>query len=287
MAITKLSTKDALTAPASGDIIHVVDDPSGTPVSKKMTLSTLAGTLSGMNLTGTKTAAYTAAVGDHVLVDSNGAAGDFDVTLPASPSDGDMVIITMITDHATRTVGIDRNSSNVQGSTTVTKWTFVLEGDSATFLYVGGDVGWAVEDRIQPHLCMIYQATSSQSISSSSVTKVTMNTTGVNVGGLADLSNNRVTLRRAGNYNIATRTSMGTLVSAGDQHANYTHVNGSTVSLAIVTYQVGPSYVLNEIFQSLAAADYIEVNVWQNAGSARNTYVVSGHESRIILRELR
>lgn len=42
MADTKISDLTALTDPATGDILAIVDDPAGTPVTKKITVDTLA-----------------------------------------------------------------------------------------------------------------------------------------------------------------------------------------------------------------------------------------------------
>lgn len=41
MADAKLTALDALAAPAGGDLLYIVDDPAGTPVSKKITVSDL------------------------------------------------------------------------------------------------------------------------------------------------------------------------------------------------------------------------------------------------------
>lgn len=43
MADSKISALTALTTPASEDLLVVIDDPSGTPTSKKMTLQSLFG----------------------------------------------------------------------------------------------------------------------------------------------------------------------------------------------------------------------------------------------------
>ena len=41
MADAKLTALDALAAPAGGDLLYIVDDPSGTPVSKKVTVDSI------------------------------------------------------------------------------------------------------------------------------------------------------------------------------------------------------------------------------------------------------
>lgn len=89
-------------------------------------------------------AAVVARGGQHVLVDSNAAVGDFAVLLPANPSSGDVVRITLTTGHATRKVTIDRNGNTIDGSTNVGYWDLLSTGDSVEFTYLG--TGWIVSD---------------------------------------------------------------------------------------------------------------------------------------------
>ena len=55
MADRKVTQLVDLTSPAAEDLLLVVDDPNGTPVSKKMTKKTLFGNASNTNITGTLT----------------------------------------------------------------------------------------------------------------------------------------------------------------------------------------------------------------------------------------
>jgi hypothetical protein len=55
MADRKVTQLVELTSPAAEDLLLVVDDPNGTPVSKKMTKKTLFGNASNTNITGTLT----------------------------------------------------------------------------------------------------------------------------------------------------------------------------------------------------------------------------------------
>jgi len=88
-----------------------------------------------------KTAGFTAVSGNGYFVNTTSAA--ITVTLPASPSAGDIVAVK---DYAgtstTNAITIARNGSNIRGGTN----NFTLEKDNsgATFIYVDGTEGWQV-----------------------------------------------------------------------------------------------------------------------------------------------
>lgn len=162
--------------------------------------------------TSTKSAAYTAVSGDEVLCDTNAAAGDFDITLPASPNAGDVVRIVLITDHATRDVKIDRNGSNWMGSTAADiedRYMLCLEGDSVTVKYMGGGVGWSViDDSIQIHKAYMRPATQTTTLTTGNLIKLVYDTSVYDKGGLVDLTNEQFTIRRTGEYFVKTMASM-------------------------------------------------------------------------------
>ena len=68
----KLTDRSALALPISTDIVHVVDDPGGTPTSHKVTLADLSKGLVGANIPGSISAA--AAIADDSLVRGDGGA---------------------------------------------------------------------------------------------------------------------------------------------------------------------------------------------------------------------
>jgi hypothetical protein len=93
-----------------------------------------------------KTSGFTAVSGNGYFCNTTSAA--FTVTLPASPSAGDVVAIA---DYAntfdTNNVTIGRNGSNIQGS--ADDFAAEIEGLSITLIYVDGTQGWLSIDAAQ------------------------------------------------------------------------------------------------------------------------------------------
>ena len=90
-----------------------------------------------------KTASFTAVSGNGYFV--NTTSGAITVTLPASPSAGDIVAIA---DYAstskTNNITVGRNSSNINGS--ASDIIISIDGKSITLVYVDGTQGWKITD---------------------------------------------------------------------------------------------------------------------------------------------
>ena len=88
-----------------------------------------------------KTASFTAVNGKGYFVDTSGGA--ITVTLPASPSAGDIVSISDYANTSqTNNITVARNGSNIEGS--ATNLTIENNGIALTFVYVDGTRGWKV-----------------------------------------------------------------------------------------------------------------------------------------------
>lgn len=92
-------------------------------------------------LTAVKTAAYPAVSFEWVRFDLSAAGADVACTLPATPSVGDRVNVTLIT-AGSYSVQIGRNGSNVNGGTNLSRASLSQAGQTVSFLYVGGSTGW-------------------------------------------------------------------------------------------------------------------------------------------------
>ena len=120
----------------SGDTISI---PSGATLSVGGSVSGIEGIVSWD--TTPKTSAFTAVAGNGYFVDTSSAA--ITVTLPASPSAGDLVGIKDYKLTAdTNNITIARNGSKIQGITN----NFIIntEGRSVTLIYVDATQGWLI-----------------------------------------------------------------------------------------------------------------------------------------------
>ena len=122
---------NTITLGASGDTIALASGASQTGFGRTGTVDWQTGSI--------KTSGFTAANGEGYFCNTSGGA--FTVTLPSSPSAGDIVALA----DYTRTFGsnnltIGRNSEPIGG--VASDATLDTDGQSATFVYVDGTEGW-------------------------------------------------------------------------------------------------------------------------------------------------
>ena len=132
-ALTDLST-----SVAAVDLLHVVDDPSGTPINKKLSIASLFNNMPTWLAFDSTPQAMTAAgaVSITTAVTTVASSGAIALTL-ANGSTGQVKIITMITDGGDATL----TPTTLNGYTTVT---FNTDGDACILLYTDSTAGWSV-----------------------------------------------------------------------------------------------------------------------------------------------
>ena len=150
--ITPTADCGTVTLGDSGDTVAI---PSGVTLTSAGSITnsgtiTNTGTISGGTISGTidgqvnwqttvKTTAFTATAGEGYFCNTTSAA--FTVTLPASPSAGDIVGIKDYANTAdTNNITIGRNGSNIQG--TANDFVISTEGLSIVLIYVDSTKGW-------------------------------------------------------------------------------------------------------------------------------------------------
>jgi hypothetical protein len=150
--ITPTADCGTVTLGDSGDTVAIpagVTLTSGGALQNSGTI-TNTGSITGVAITGTidnqvnwqttvKTTGFTATAGEGYFCDTTSAA--FTVTLPASPSAGDLVGIKDYANTAdTNNITIGRNGSNIEG--VANDFVITVEGGSITLIYVDATKGW-------------------------------------------------------------------------------------------------------------------------------------------------
>ena len=124
-------SSNTITLGASGDTVTLASGASQSGFGRTGTVDWQTGSI--------KTATFTAANGEGYFCNTTGGA--FTVTLPASPSAGDIVAVADYTrTFGTNNLTIGRNSQPIGGI--AQDATLSINGEAATFVYVDGTEGW-------------------------------------------------------------------------------------------------------------------------------------------------
>lgn len=164
--------------------------------------------------TSLKTAAYTAVSGDWVICDANAAAGDIDITLPATPSVGDAVKISLVTAHATRKITINRNSSTIDGGTAAEFQDYNIlwkAGDTVTFR-CGATSAWLTSDRqIANRFCARAYSNTNQTSTGAGWTTCVLGSESYDYNG--NFASNTYTVPIAGRYLLHGQVYQNNLIA--------------------------------------------------------------------------
>ena len=253
MADSKLTALSAIT-PTDDDILYAVDDPSGTPVSKKVTVASLMRRSSLQVIA--KAIDYTAVAGDLVVVDASG--GNVTITLPASPVANDRIgVFAQTVGAGTNTVIVGRNSKNIDGA--AANRTFYIANSYEEYQY-DGTQWWVIEQKLTPHSGRMTLSSAITTNTAATSKKITFDTSVFSYGGLVDTANTRMTVRRAGRYLVVVGARPNSNVGDTKYYAAEIWLNGAVNSqnrqlgsVAAVAIVATASIVID-----LAAADYVE-----------------------------
>ena len=173
-----------------------------------------------------------------------------------------------------------------------------IDGEATIVLFVYQDAirivsdgsNWHIIDDYRiAHICVLKRNTA-QSIANSGQTKVSLNESVIDVGGIGDIStDNRVEVVRTGKYMISAEWTCQSM--SDDEHANvYIDVNGTTEAH---TWQWSSSSgnlynsATVSIIATLTAGQYIEMYVGQTSPAAVNTLTNHKDEPRLSVQEIR
>ena len=226
---------------------------------------------------------YTAAGYTTILV--NNSAADATVTLPAASAASERIYnIKKINSSAAYKVIIDGNGSEtIDGSTT---YNLYLQYESVKIQSDGSN--WHIlEKNLVPFLAKITRD-ASQSISHDTITVVNYDSSTFDNGSIADTSSNyRVTIKRAGKYQIAVYNSLTTYEQR--YLASGVKLNGSTVQKYHFDYSsssVGRPMSTLIITLDLSSGDYIEGLVYHNSGVTKSTNTSLHYKPELTIKEI-
>ena len=129
---------DLGTAVIGTDILHIIDDPAGTPVNKKISIDSLMNNMPSFLAFDSTAQALTAAGAVNITTAVTTIASSAAIALTLiNGNAGQIKIITMITDGGTATL----TPTTLNGYTTIA---FDTDGDSCMLYYAGATPGWCV-----------------------------------------------------------------------------------------------------------------------------------------------
>jgi hypothetical protein len=137
MADKKITALNASTALSTDDLLHVVDDPSGSPTNKKVTVANVMNKIPGWIGFSDTPQALTAAGAVSITTTITTVASSAAIALTlADGTQGQIKVIVFITDGGDATL----TPATMNDGTTLT---FADAGDSAILMWIGAS-GWQV-----------------------------------------------------------------------------------------------------------------------------------------------
>lgn len=190
--------------PVGTDIMPYVSDPGGTPSNKAVLVSSLRNL--SMSVTSVTTSNLTAVVNTSYHLDLSGLTATRNFILPAGAV-GDIVEINVYAAHATYAlVIIGDTGMSINTSGAATEWSrLILAGESLRLRAITTSRWQVISDgRIPCKSTMLITSSDTTTTNTAGTEKVVdWNSSPLDVGSIADPTNNRFNIRRAGYYAVA------------------------------------------------------------------------------------
>lgn len=275
MANVKITDLTALSGALVGaDLFEMVDDVAGTPASRKVTAAVVRDFTNMAQVVGAD-ADTTMAVNTLYVVDMSAwATADRTYTLPATAAVGDRCAVLVTAGDASHELILTAGSGDtLNGIAGGTEWSRVfITGEVVVMRCVAANATWVVEhDGRIPQQCLMRLSTSADGEAALTFTQPTLAATpgawtaDVDVGNIAGASNDRITVRRAGNFDIAYQGIAKDNMAAAKAYTVALYKTGTTniitaatqVSGASAAITPGPNCNAVVLAQPLAADDYV------------------------------
>lgn len=193
------------------------------------------------------------------------ATADRMYTLPTTAAVGDVVEIAITSGNSSFELLITAAASDtLNGVAGGTEWSrLFITGEVVRMRCVVANSAWIVEhDGRKPCVGYLAEDSSATSISHGTFTKIGLDTSKTNVGGVVNTGSSRIDIRRAGNYAIAGANNVGA-VDSGTRLIGRIYKNGSSMR---EIFRIGTANVTGTGLGGgavggviLVAGDYIEL----------------------------
>lgn len=262
------------TALDGDEAIGAVSDPGGTPTDVYITPADMgfvkvnASTITTGNLACSEGNQYDCTIG--------GLTANRNAVLPAPSAAGRYIRLNIVDgDDTYALIIIGDTGVTINGGSAATEWSRIrTKGESVT-LESTSTTNWnvVIDRRIR---CLgVAERQAAQNIASqaSPDTKVLLDTSIINVGGMVDVvTNNRINIWRPGNYKIVGHTTIEGLDST-ERIITLIYVDGSAVNFtaSYLSASASVSSAQMSIYKTLTAGQYVGLWMNHNEGAAQNT----------------
>lgn len=287
MADAKVTSLSALTAITGDDVLYVVDDPGGTPASKKATAAVLRDYTNMVYSAYSTDAALAAAVNTLYVADISGFTAERTLTLPGTAAVGDRVGLFISTgDDAYEFLITATAGDTLNGVAGGTEWSrLFITNELVVMRCTVANTTWIVEyDGRIPMKAMMSAASAQTGIVSGTETTVTKGASGswsedINIGNILDTANNAIKVRRAckalfiGNFPFESLNDQVQCYAAARVNSGTARrfVRGATSNAGTNVWSGSGTVPL-----SLAADDSVTMRVLHTHGTDRTSEWVTG-----------
>jgi hypothetical protein len=242
---------------------------------------TIASSGGGIAYTAVKTANYTAANNDGVLTNTTGGA--FTVTLPTSPSVGNIIIVVdSLSQWGTNNLTVDPTASiKIAGNTAGDTLVCDITGATVTLVYTGATYGWNVSAQVGGNGGTAVTLTGTQTLTNKTLTAPTIAsanlTTALTLAG--DAGTNGQVLTSAGSGLPSWSTP-----SAGAMTKISTTVISGSPSSVVVTSGISSTYskykiILEGLYDGSGSSSQLTFQLYANGAlDTNNCYGSNGYQ---------
>ena len=222
------------------------------------------------------TSNVTGVVGTRHILNVSGMTANRNFVLPAGAADDEIEVNLSVGDATYALILIGDTGISINGGTAATEWSrLFVTGETVRFVATSASNWNVVLDGRKSSVGSANRNTT-QSITTATLTKASLNNSLSNVGDVVDVvTNNRINIRRTGQYSVSALTAIAFTLDDQEQLQCLIYVNGVIVTYSASWVSAGVSdrviVATMSTVLSLTAGDYVELWIYHTEGASQNT----------------